>query len=87
MDEISREGLVNHEILYFIALNLEVKNSRLVRQALAYIMSDQFSDNANDFRLLFYDKITAGGFFPNFESFLQILCPRMNSYGFSCHNI
>lgn len=86
MNEVSKQGLVFHEILYFIAINLEIENSRQVRQALAYVMSDQFKYDEADFREKFFNKVT-GGFFSRIEPFMSLLCPRMNRYGFNCNFI
>ncbi len=60
--EISREGLVHHEVLYYIARNSneDSTNSRLVRQALAYLLSDQFIDDSEVFKEKFLNKIVPG---------------------------
>jgi hypothetical protein len=87
-DKIAQEGLVNHELLYFISLHLDEENSRSTREALAYLMSDQFNyNNSEEFQKNFYYKITNGGFFPRFKSFARIICRRIKAYGFNCNSI
>ncbi len=60
--EIDREGLVHHEVLYYIARNSneDSTNSRLVRQALAYLLSDQYIDDSEIFRQKFIEKVVPG---------------------------
>ena len=85
LDVVTKEGLMFHELLYMVAINLEAENSRQVRQALAYLMSDQFEDsNREALHKNFYVKVTAGGFFSRFESYLPVICPRIERYGHKC---
>jgi hypothetical protein len=86
-DNTAQEGLINHEILYLISLNLEEENSKNVRQALAYLMSDQFNGSREKFQTKFYDKITNGGFFSDFTYYVPMMCARLKVYGFNCNNI
>ncbi|MBC76002.1 MAG: hypothetical protein CME64_08290 [Halobacteriovoraceae bacterium] len=88
IDDVTKDGLIFHEILYMVAINLEAENSREVRQGLAYLMSDQFDESDRSaIREKFYSKVTAGGFFSRFQAFLPIICPRVMKYGFNCSDI
>ena len=87
LDNVSKAGLIMHEILYIVSLNLESTNSKEVREALAYIMSDQFVYNELEMRKKFFNKVTNGGFFSRLKPFFPILCPRLNRYDFVCPNI
>lgn len=85
LDVVTKEGLMFHELLYMVAINLEAENSREVRQALAYLMSDQFQEsNREALHKNFYVKVTAGGFFSRFERYLPVICPRIERYGHKC---
>ena len=53
LDRVSQNGLILHEILYFISLAEGSTNSVNTRKALAYIMSDQFTYSYQDFNKYF----------------------------------
>ena len=87
-NKITQEGLVNHELLYFISLYLGETNSKSTREALAYLMSDQFfSNNSEKFKKYFYDKITNGGLSLKFKYYVPKICRRIKAYGFNCNSI
>ncbi len=55
----SKQVLKYHEILYFITLSRKEDNNSLnTRAALAYLLSDQFKYNDDDFNKYFMSKIT-----------------------------
>lgn len=64
LPKVSQNGMINHELLYFISLANSDLNSQKTRKALAYLMSDQYDFNSNTFN----------------EKFLKLIDPSLDGY-------
>ncbi len=90
---MTQQGLIDHELLYLIALSQGAKSSKSVREFLAYLLSDEFLDSANDeTEVLFYNNVLGIKWFANDswprdrkESVYKDLCNKLKrDYFFNC---
>jgi hypothetical protein len=86
VDLFTQFGLEKHEIFYFITLSLGQLNSKTVREALSYVMSDQFdSTNEFEFESQFIQKILrVENNNKLIESKINEVCQKLEVYGHAC---
>ena len=90
---MTQEGLIDHELLYLIALNQGAKSSKRVREFLAYLLSDEFlHSSSDDTEVLFYNNVLgikwfSSGSWPSErrENVYRDLCEKLKrDYFFNC---
>ncbi len=89
--EFTQEGLIDHELLYLIALIRGAENSKQAREFLAFLLSDSFlTSSAKDAEVMFIKNILRKGYVDNIddqdrERFYTDVCESLkNSYFFKC---
>ncbi len=81
----AKYSLIDHEILYLLAILNGAKNSLKVRQFLAFLMSDQFDESSIEYRLNQFTKsILEGSFAIDEDIILKNLCSKLTRYRFTC---
>lgn len=89
--EFTQEGLIDHELLYLIALIRGAENSKHAREYLAYLLSDSFlASSAKEAEVMFLKKILRLGYVDNIDDndrerlYTEVCEDLKNNYFFKC---